>query len=858
MDSWWKLKSLPSLTVAFTLSSICLRNVEGADAASTEGTKVKALSVPPSENWYGDDGTWSAISIRLGDPLQWVDVMVSTVSSETWVVGPGGCGAGDSTCSFTRGGIFDPSKSSTWQNQGFFELGADKQLGNTGYAQYGLDNLTFGGTGVMIPSAIIGAFNGSGPISGTSYLLGLFGLGVVPGGFNNTSPLSALSALVEEVGVVPSHSWGYTAGAKYQQKGVVNSLTLGGYDSNRFIPHDISFNLNAGKQLLTFVNSISVASSAASNNWTTPVELLSPTDRVSAIIDSSTPYLWLPQAVCERFAQSLGLTYNTTLNLYTFEGNSTQHDTLGSSSLSFTFSLSDISSTPASIDITLPYAAFDLQLTYPAIPFTNFGDANSTKYYFPLRQAANAAQYTIGRAFLQEAYVITDYERNTFSVHQAIHPTDSVGNTSIVSITPPPDSTFSGLPERSGSKLSAGAIAGIVIGAVLLVAIVALLIFFLCRRKRQSKGKDTDSEKPLSADRPQRTLLSRLLHRNRAPPTGIHEASGSSSYPTEVGADATHERFELPAPLGPAELDSEFTGTSSLDGTTEHGSSTQDSANISAYERARRKLERQQAAAFALSSSPRETYPVEKSDADISQVAHYRTPDSPAIDSPLVSPMNESHSHGSLTISGQTSPVSPGFVSAPTTPAGPPPTYRRFNLNPANVVYAGRLPDNVQLPRVVPKVIGPDGRTVRAEETLATEPDVGVGTDSSLGSQFTEHESEDLYGGSSGGTNIVSPVALSSNSGSNSAAGSGSGTGGSAGANTDPVSSLNSNSTEARTQLRDENGSSMLSRNMSMLDPWGSRRRLDGEDLVHVPQPAENRFSWEEERISGNEEERSL
>ena len=29
-------------------------------------------------------------------------------------------------------------------------------------------------------------------------------------------------------------------------------------------------------------------------------------------------------------------------------------------------------------------------------------------------------------------------------------------------------------------------------------------------------------------------------------------------------------------------------------------------------------------------------------------------------------------------------------------------------------------------------------------------------------------------------------------------------------------------------------------------------RRLDGgEDLVHVPQPAENRYSWEEERLHG-------
>jgi hypothetical protein len=47
-----------------------------------------------------------------------------------------------------------------------------------------------------------------------------------------------------------------------------------------------------------------------------------------------------------------------------------------------------------------------------------------------------------------------------------------------------------------------------------------------------------------------------------------------------------------------------------------------------------------------------------------------------------------------------------------------------------------------------------------------------------------------------------------------------------------------------------------IDRNMSTkdADPWPSRRRLDGEDLVHVPQPAENRFSWEEERVSGREE----
>jgi hypothetical protein len=64
--------------------SLILRWVAGAAAP-------QALSVTPSTQWYGDDGTWSAISIRVGSPAQWVDVFVSTVSSETWVVGTRGC-----------------------------------------------------------------------------------------------------------------------------------------------------------------------------------------------------------------------------------------------------------------------------------------------------------------------------------------------------------------------------------------------------------------------------------------------------------------------------------------------------------------------------------------------------------------------------------------------------------------------------------------------------------------------------------------------------------------------------------------------------------------------------------------------
>ncbi len=73
-----------------------------------------------------------------------------------------------------------------------------------------MDNLTFGTTGVTIDNAIIASINE------TNFWLGEFGLGIVPGNFTQVTPLSAISNLVEKKGVIPSHSYGYTAGAKYR------------------------------------------------------------------------------------------------------------------------------------------------------------------------------------------------------------------------------------------------------------------------------------------------------------------------------------------------------------------------------------------------------------------------------------------------------------------------------------------------------------------------------------------------------------------------------------------------------------------------------------------------------------------
>ncbi|KAL3427348.1 eukaryotic aspartyl protease [Phlyctema vagabunda] len=796
-------------------------------AAWLRSVSATALSVTPSTTWLGNDGSWSPIQIRVGTPSQWAYVLVSTASSETWVIGNGGCDA-TALCASMRGGLFNTTESSSWQTEGFYDFQMDARLGFSGYGFYGWDAITFGTTGVTLPSTIIASVNT------TEYWNGFFGVGIVPGNFTSAVAISPISGLVETEGVIPSHSYGYTAGAKYQLKGEPVSLTLGGYDANRFVPHDISFQLNPSQQPQVYLDSISVMSSATSNNWSIPVDLSYTSDRIYAIIDSSTPYLWLPPSVCDRFASSLGLVYNNSLNLYTFDGNSSQHDALQNADLTFTFNLSDYSSSVDLVSITLPYAAFDLQLSYPAIPNTTYGSSEATKYYFPLRQASTEDEYTIGRAFLQEAYLITDYERNTFSVHQAVHTDDPIGNTSIVDIERYSDTDFSDVPsaDDSASGLGAGAIAGIVVGIVVLIAAIAAIIFFL--RRRNHRKISSDDGRSSSSVKAPRTFLSRILHRRET--SKIHESPGNSTHPVEMAIES-HERYELPASV-PGELESD---SNTLAGTADDHS-TQATRNLSAYERARLKHEQQ-------ASQMRSQYGLhrnDRSETDGSPRTQYGSPSVPDMPSPLISSMVDG-SYGAMSVSAQSSqpsPVSPAFRPNPASqneiippPMSPPPTYRR--ISPSNAVYAGRIPDNVQLPEHIPTVAGADGRTLNT----VTEP-----ASSTLGSHYTENEYDTMG-------NIYDEDSIEVDNTHHAASEYDHRNANTRGPNwpldeQEPGTRIIGGRVvqdEDETKFRREDIQALRHEMQSRepVGPYEVQRRLDGEDLVHVPVPAENRFSWE-------------
>ena len=285
-------------------------------------------------------------------------------------------------------------------------------------------------------------------------------------------------------------------------KSVPASLTLGGVDSNRFEPHNVSFDLDPGQNPVVALNEISVtasplASSNVSLEWPSDsIELLGLADGGLYTIDASTPYLWLPKEVCLQFEKAFGLTYDDQLELYTFNSNTTQPEDLVGWNMTFNFVLADLPGSSKVVSLNLPYAAFDLQLTYP-FPGLNATQFSGPTSYFPLRRAANATQYTIGRVFLQETYLTVDYERNKFSVSQAIFDANAINNKRLVDISRPENSTFGGPKVSSAFELGKAAVAGIAVGATVLVVILASIAAVCLRRLKHSdtKGKQNRPRK---------------------------------------------------------------------------------------------------------------------------------------------------------------------------------------------------------------------------------------------------------------------------------------------------------------------------------------------------------------------------
>ena len=150
-------------------------------------------------------------------------MLVSTQVSSTWVVEPGGCTIqSPDNCTSARGGAYDSTKSSTWNANNLYELAAETNLGNPYSSSIEIGDFGYETIGVPGQSGVANVSLDHQVIVGiktNTYYLGNLGLSPQNISFtqgNSDTSSSFLGSLRNE-NVIPSLSFGYTAGAAYSK-----------------------------------------------------------------------------------------------------------------------------------------------------------------------------------------------------------------------------------------------------------------------------------------------------------------------------------------------------------------------------------------------------------------------------------------------------------------------------------------------------------------------------------------------------------------------------------------------------------------------------------------------------------------
>lgn len=423
------------------------------------------------------DGPWSSFALQVGTPAQDVRVMISTASGFTWTINAEGCPANYvADCEKSRGFLFNSNESLTYTSNSIFTFELEDNLGLDTSGDAGFDTVTLGWQASSSQNTSLGHSIVFG-IAATQYWLGEFGLNPRPTNFTTfTDPQPAFLEQLYAQNVTPSLTYGYTAGNQYRLDEVYGSLVLGGYDQSRFTPTNVTFPFYEDISRDLLVNIQAITTDSGSTN-------LLPDGSISAFVDSTIPMIYLPESACTAFETAFNLTYNTDYNLYLV--NSSQHTQLKAADPTVDFILGTAATGGETVKISLPYGAFDLQVQYPIVENPN------SSYYFPLQRAANSTQYTLGRTFLQEAYLIADYENSNFTIAPCSWDQTALQNESIKAII---GSKYHLSDHTSSGGISGSAIAGVVVGIVAVIVILGAILWFLRRRKRTEKKRVAELE----------------------------------------------------------------------------------------------------------------------------------------------------------------------------------------------------------------------------------------------------------------------------------------------------------------------------------------------------------------------------
>ncbi|KAI1259765.1 acid protease [Xylariaceae sp. FL1019] len=499
---------------------------------------VDPLEVPWSSMTFGPDGPWPAVEVTIGSDQ--TVAMYPGREFQSFVLTSEYCRHNTSDgCAATRAGVYNEAESqidntgSTGEIQ--YEPGPAYMLGLnvTGdYAKSWIDYMDVGG--VSVPNVSMALLSNSYAVypDETWYPLsvGCLGIGApdtVNQSFSNGLDAAINASLIPGIlnaeDQIPSNSFGMHIGSANPV--MSGSLYFGGYDQNRIVGDILSYTDDITKAINLKDIGIKVIDGSSPWSFNTKSGLLAanndsiPAGGIEVSVDGCSPYLTLPQSTCDAIADELPVTYNEALGLYIWNTDDAKYSQIVSSASALQFTFTAGSNTK-SVTINVPFPHLNLTLTAPLV--------DTDAQYFPC-YTGPAGQYTLGRAFLQDAFIGAHWGNKAWWLAQAPGPnipsadvitiqksdttvqassndwkaswdgswkaltSDQVTNSSTV--TPEGSGSGSGDSSKaSSSGLSTGAKAGIGVGAAVgALAVIGALVFFCLRRRRQSSEKGTET-----------------------------------------------------------------------------------------------------------------------------------------------------------------------------------------------------------------------------------------------------------------------------------------------------------------------------------------------------------------------------
>ena len=550
---------------------------------------------------FGPDGPWQAVVVKVGNYGPANNNSLGYDEFESLPVPLYPCGAGiTQLLTSATGGEYDimgdnASKSvvragnSVGNPDDWF---ASVLLNSTSSGTEVLDFLalpTTLGQGDANTNATIFAATQQWDISlpnGKSYpnQVGTLGLGRLldletDGNVFGTNP-SLLDQIREGAGIASS-SFGLHLGSAVLNS--TPSLTLGGYDQARAlgpvggfwyqqgIPfallEDINLGVVTGGSPFNSNNTKNLYLGSGNSDTAEVIRrsLGAPEGSTVIIPNPAFPYISLPPGNCEAVAKFLPVTWQPDIGFFTWNVADPQYHTIVSSPAYMEFILADKQA--FNLSVKVPFRLLNLTLDSPIV--------DTPTPYFPCQPYDSSYGFwSLGRAFLQSAFLGVNYDQNITWLAQAPGPspdqlvlkTINPGDTNITTNSIKSFETSwanhwevlasnglntTDIPTSTPTGVSGGAIAGIVVGCIVALAVVSMLAWKCCSHRRRRAG----GSRPSAGSHVLLPQDESGSGDGAITGSSVHEAPGGRD-PLEVGHGLPHEveTKEMVAEVGGLEV----------------------------------------------------------------------------------------------------------------------------------------------------------------------------------------------------------------------------------------------------------------------------------------------------------------